>query len=215
MESCASGSEGNNQALGLCILSGSTGLLLPLTSILAILAAGVLDALRAAGWELRRFWHSSSAILSRLIRKELHLKLVHGLRIGVLILLLCAGITAQKPKITSPPPQTPPQTAPTPEVKVTETPHELTANDLAACLNGFLPMQLERENIAGAVVCVVKDGTVLFAKGYGYSDVDKKTRVSPDDTLFRPGSISKLFTWTAIMQLVQQGNIDLDREVNE
>src|SRR5262249_47315094 len=146
MESCASGNEGNNQALGLCILRGSTGLLLPLTSILAILA-------------VTRFWQSSSAILSRLIRKELHLKLVHGVRVGVLILLLCAGITAQKPKITSPPPQTPPQTAPTPEVKVTETPHEMTATDLAAFLDGFLPMQLERENIAGAVVCVVKDGT--------------------------------------------------------
>jgi CubicO group peptidase (beta-lactamase class C family) len=95
-----------------------------------------------------------------------------------------------------------------------EGPHEMTAADVGAFLDGFMPMQLERENIAGAVVLVVKDGHVLFAKGYGYSDFDKKTPVSVDATLFRPGSISKLFTWTAVMQLVEQGKLDLDRDVN-
>jgi len=35
------------------------------------------------------------------------------------------------------------------------------------------------------------------------------------DTLFRPGSISKLFTWTSVMQLVEQGKLDLDRDVND
>jgi CubicO group peptidase (beta-lactamase class C family) len=76
-------------------------------------------------------------------------------------------------------------------------------------------MQLERENIAGAVVLVVKDGAIFFAKGYGYSDVEKKAPVTVDATLFRPGSISKLFTWTAVMQLVEQGKLDLDRDINE
>src|SRR5512147_3192343 len=71
--------------------------------------------------------------------------------------------------------------------------HELTTPDLETFLDGVMPLQLQRENIAGAVVLVVKDGKVLFAKGYGYSDVAKKTPVSPDSTLFRPGSISKLF----------------------
>jgi CubicO group peptidase (beta-lactamase class C family) len=100
------------------------------------------------------------------------------------------------------------------ETKVAETPHEMTAADVEAFLDGFLPMQLERENIAGAVVVVVKDGKVLFSRGYGYSDVEKKTPVSPDSTLFRPGSISKLFTWTAVMQLVEQNKLDLDRDIN-
>lgn len=90
----------------------------------------------------------------------------------------------------------------------------MTAADVEAFLDGFVPMQLERENIAGAVVLVVKDGKVLFARGYGYSDVDKKRPVSVDGTLFRPGSISKLFTWTAVMQLVEQGKLDLDRDIN-
>lgn len=91
----------------------------------------------------------------------------------------------------------------------------LTAADAGAFLDGILPLQLQREDIAGAVVVVVKDGQVLFAKGYGYSDVEKKQPVSPDATLFRPGSVSKLFVWTSVMQLVEQGKLDLDRDVNE
>jgi CubicO group peptidase (beta-lactamase class C family) len=93
--------------------------------------------------------------------------------------------------------------------------HELTATDLEAFLDGMMPSQLEREDIAGAVIAVVKDGQVIFAKGYGYSDMAKRTPVTADSTLFRPGSISKLFTWTSVMQLVEQGKLDLDKDVNE
>src|SRR5579864_6285279 len=132
------------------------------------------------------------------------------LRIAALT-FLCAAAAAQKTQVPTPPPQIPQPG----ETKVQETPHEMTAADIAAFLDGFLPLQLERENVAGAVVCVVKDGKVLFAKGYGYSDVEKKTPVTPDNTLFRPGSISKLFTWTAVMQQVEQGKLDLDRDVND
>ncbi len=95
------------------------------------------------------------------------------------------------------------------------TTHELASKDLEAFLDGLMPAQLEREDIAGAVVAVVKDGKVLFAKGYGFSDVAKRKPVSPTETLFRPGSTSKLFTWTAVMQLVEQGKLDLDRDVND
>ncbi len=91
---------------------------------------------------------------------------------------------------------------------------ELTAQDVAAFLAGIVPAQLDREDIAGAVVMVVKDGAVLYGKGYGFADVEKRTPVSTD-TLFRPGSVSKLFTWTAVMQLVEQGKIDLDADVNQ
>lgn len=142
--------------------------------------------------------------------KKLPLKPAHLLRL-IFILLLSISANTQRPKV----PPAPPQTSPAGETKVQEPPHEMTAADVQAFLDGFLPMQLERENIAGAVVCVVKDGKVLFAKGYGYSDVDKKKPVSVDDTLFRPGSISKLFTWTAVMQLVEQGKLDLDKDVNQ
>ncbi len=100
-------------------------------------------------------------------------------------------------------------------VPVSTTPAVMTAQDLDAFLDGVVPLQLKRENIAGAVVLVVKDGKVLYAKGYGYSDVEAGKPVTTDATLFRVGSTSKLFTWTAVMQLVQQGKIDLDRNVND
>jgi CubicO group peptidase (beta-lactamase class C family) len=93
--------------------------------------------------------------------------------------------------------------------------HELTAADLEAFFDGFLPQQIEKADIAGAVIAVVKDGKPIFEKGYGYSDVETKKPISPQDTLFRPGSISKTFTWTAVMQQVELGKLDLDHDVND
>jgi CubicO group peptidase (beta-lactamase class C family) len=93
--------------------------------------------------------------------------------------------------------------------------HELSANDVGAFFDGLIPQQLAQNDIAGAVVIVVKDGTPVFARGYGYADLAKKTPISPDGTLFRTGSTGKLFTWTAVMQLVEQGKLDLDHDVNE
>jgi len=92
---------------------------------------------------------------------------------------------------------------------------DLTPADLESFLDGFMPQQIEKADIAGAVIAVVKDGKVIFEKGYGYSDAEKKTPVSPQDTLFRPGSISKTFTWTAVMQQVEQGKLSLDADVNQ
>lgn len=92
--------------------------------------------------------------------------------------------------------------------------HPLTADDLDAFLGGYMPLALQRGDIAGAVVVVVKDGKVLFEKGYGVSDVDRQTPVDPKTTMFRPGSVSKLFTWTAVMQLVEAHKLDLDADVN-
>ena len=86
---------------------------------------------------------------------------------------------------------------------------------MEAFLDGFIPIELQRDDIAGAVVIVVKDGQVFFSKGYGYSDMKTRKPVTVDATLFRPGSISKTFTWTAVMQLQEQGRIDLNRDVND
>ena len=86
--------------------------------------------------------------------------------------------------------------------------------ELEAFLDGLMLAQMTDKNVAGATVSVVKDGEVFFAKGYGYADVAARKPVDPERTLFRIGSISKLFTWTAVMQLVEQGRIDLDEDVN-
>ncbi|MHB8146129.1 MAG: serine hydrolase domain-containing protein [Vulcanimicrobiaceae bacterium] len=91
----------------------------------------------------------------------------------------------------------------------------MTTQDLNAFFAGLVPYALHRADIPGAVVIVVKDHKILFAKGYGYADVKTKRPVDPATTIFRPGSVSKLFTWTAVMQLVQAGKIDLDADVNQ
>ena len=91
----------------------------------------------------------------------------------------------------------------------------LTAEDANAWLDGYLPYALHTGDIAGAVVAVVKDGKILTERGYGYADVAKRTPVDPKLTLFRPGSVSKLVTWTAVMQLVEAGKIGLDADVNQ
>jgi CubicO group peptidase (beta-lactamase class C family) len=91
----------------------------------------------------------------------------------------------------------------------------LTADDVNAWLDGYLPYALHTADIAGAVVVVVKDGQILTERGFGYADVAKRTPIDPKRTLFRPGSVSKLLTWTAVMQLVEQGKIDLDADVNQ
>ena len=131
------------------------------------------------------------------------------------LLFACASSFAQTAKETKPvTSQVPPQEKAASQA-AENIAHPLTAADLEPFLDGLLPAQIEREDIAGAVVAVVKDGNVLFAKGYGYSDLKQRKPVSPGDTLFRPGSISKLFTWTSVMQLVEQGKLDLDLDVND
>ena len=126
----------------------------------------------------------------------------------VCLLCIFVAVIGQSPKepITSEPPVA---------SATSDRPHELTATDVEAFLDGLVPLQLKNGDIAGATISIVKDGKLLFAKGYGYADVEKKKSVSPQETLFRPGSISKLFTWTAVMQLFEQGKLDLDRDVND
>ncbi|PYX62821.1 MAG: serine hydrolase [Acidobacteria bacterium] len=134
--------------------------------------------------------------------------------LAVAATLLCFPTLSwgQKPKVNPLTPNIPVAQKPEP---APSTARPMTESDIEAFLDGLVPLQLERDDIAGVAIAVVKDGKVLFAKGYGYSDVKKKTPVSVENTLFRPGSISKLFTWTAVMQLVEQGKLDLDRDVND
>src|SRR5581483_3630777 len=91
----------------------------------------------------------------------------------------------------------------------------LTSADVAAFMDGIVPYAIQSGDIAGATVSVVADGQIIFAKGYGFADMKTRRPVSADRTLFRPGSVSKTFTWTAVMQLVQAGKLDLDRDVND
>jgi CubicO group peptidase (beta-lactamase class C family) len=92
--------------------------------------------------------------------------------------------------------------------------HALEASDLESFFDGIVPLQLERSDIAGASVMVMQNGQVLLRKGYGYADLKNKKPVDPVATIFRLASISKLFTWVSVMQLVELGKLDLDTDVN-
>ncbi len=107
--------------------------------------------------------------------------------------------TGEKPSSTTPP----------------TTSHALEREDLEAFLDGIIPLQLERSDIAGATILVMKGGKDLLRKGYGFSDVSKKKPVDPETTMFRLASISKLFTWISVMQLAEQGKLDIDADVNK
>jgi len=135
-----------------------------------------------------------------------------------LLLAACTAIgvaSAQQPS-TGPAPL-PVQAAPAAQVAPpagnTET-HQMTAEDLRTFFDGMMPYAIHRDDIAGATLAVVKDGQIVFAQGYGYADLKTRKPVVADQTLFRPGSVSKLFTWTSVMQLVEQGKLDLDKDVN-
>lgn len=88
------------------------------------------------------------------------------------------------------------------------------AAELETFLDGIMSAHMQAQEIPTAVVAVVKDGKLFFSKGYGYADREQRTPVDPERTLFRPGSVSKLFTWTAVMQLHERGQLDLDADIN-
>lgn len=135
-------------------------------------------------------------------------------------LLLIAGISSATFGAEPPAPLSPPATSVTESTSMPTNPAEqsgampLTKADLDTWLDGYLPYALRTADIPGVVVTVVKDGQLLTARGFGYADREKRTPVDPDKTLFRPGSVSKLVTWTAAMQLVERGKLDLDQDIN-
>lgn len=105
------------------------------------------------------------------------------------------------------------QQAAAPATKVAIDPARLAG--LGEFVDGVMAQQLATREVAGAVVTVVSKGKVLFSRGYGFADVDRQIPVDGEKTLFRPGSVSKLFTWTALMQQVDQGKVKLDDPIDK
>lgn len=86
--------------------------------------------------------------------------------------------------------------------------------ELTAFIDGVMKVHMDNFKIPGAVISIVKDGKILLAKGYGHSNIEAGSLVDPETSMFRIASTTKLFTWTAVMQLVEQGKINLDTDVN-
>ncbi|MCA1993245.1 MAG: beta-lactamase family protein, partial [Coleofasciculus sp. S288] len=87
--------------------------------------------------------------------------------------------------------------------------------EFEAFVDNFFNEEMSKTHVPGAVISVVKDGKLFFAKGYGYANLEKKIPVEADKTLFRVASLSKLFTATAAMQLYERGQLDLDADVSK
>ncbi|MGH8034910.1 MAG: serine hydrolase domain-containing protein, partial [Lysobacterales bacterium] len=85
---------------------------------------------------------------------------------------------------------------------------------LDAFIDGLVVPLMSANNSPSGVVAIARNGELIFARGYGFQDIDKQIPVDPYQTLFRPGSVSKLNTWVAVMQLVEAGKLDLDADVN-
>ncbi len=87
--------------------------------------------------------------------------------------------------------------------------------ELEAYLDGLIELTMQRNHIAGVTVSVVQGGQSVLEKGYGYADLETERRVDPARSLFRIGSITKTFTWIAIMRRVESGELDLDDPIND
>jgi CubicO group peptidase (beta-lactamase class C family) len=85
--------------------------------------------------------------------------------------------------------------------------------ELAAYVDGLMGAYMRDDKIAGAVVAVVRKDRVLLLKGYGQDRADGRA-VDARRTLFRIASISKTFTWLSLLQLIEEGKIDLDAPIN-
>lgn len=85
---------------------------------------------------------------------------------------------------------------------------------LEAYVDGVVQPLMKSNSSPSGVVVIVRNGEQILAKGYGFEDVAGHAPVDPSRTLFRPGSVSKLLTWVAVMQQVERGKLDLDADVN-
>jgi CubicO group peptidase (beta-lactamase class C family) len=82
-------------------------------------------------------------------------------------------------------------------------------------LDRFIETELQTQHIPGLAACIVKSGRVVWSKGYGWANIEKRVAMSPDDTVQNIGSISKTVVATAVMQLWEKGKFQLDDDVNE
>lgn len=93
--------------------------------------------------------------------------------------------------------------------------YPFSATAIGAVMDTVIAKRMDRYRIPGFAFSIVKDGRIFLSKGYGYSELDNKTAVEADKTIFRIGSITKVFTATAVMQLVDEGKLTLNDEVNK
>src|SRR6266851_1371829 len=85
---------------------------------------------------------------------------------------------------------------------------------VASALSKFIQHEMEDKKLPAFSIALVDDQQVVWAQGFGYADPDKKTPATPE-TIYRIGSVSKLFTDIGVMQLVERGELDLDAPIQK
>lgn len=90
-----------------------------------------------------------------------------------------------------------------------------TEKRLSEFVDTYFERKMKEDHVPGAVISIVKDGKIQLLKGYGFADLEKKTPVDPNQTVFRVGSLAKLFTATSMMQLYERGLLDLNKDIKE
>ncbi|MBB6445565.1 serine hydrolase domain-containing protein [Bacillus benzoevorans] len=92
------------------------------------------------------------------------------------------------------------------------TPSGIPLSEVEGFVDGYVDDYIGK-TVPGAAIVVLKDNQIVLSKGYGYADIERKIEVNPETTVFEWGSVSKLFVWTSVMQLVEQGKIDLNEDI--
>ena len=82
----------------------------------------------------------------------------------------------------------------------------------SALVDAAMTAEMERQKAIGVAVGVIREGEIVYAKGYGFADREEKIPVTTK-TMFRWASISKPLTAVVAMQLVEAGKLDLDDDV--
>ena len=132
--------------------------------------------------------------LPPVVTGERHMQTLNGsVRYGLAVLCLAATMSSVRP---------------------TEAASRTSDSDLAAWCDATMSTIMAEHAVPGASLAVVMDGEMALAGGYGYADLHAGTPVDADTTLFRVASITKLFTWTAVMQQVERGALYLDTDIN-
>lgn len=91
----------------------------------------------------------------------------------------------------------------------------ISADDIETFTDSVVRTLMQRDHVLGVEVAVVQGDTPLLIKGYGYDRLSPARRVDPTASLFRLGSISKLFTWVVARQEIEAGRIKPNASIGD
>ena len=94
-----------------------------------------------------------------------------------------------------------------------ETPSGIPLSEIGSRIDELVADYMH-ESTPGFAIAVVKDGEIIFSRGYGYAEIERQIPVDPAATVFEYGSINKLFVYVSIMQLLEKGLLDLDADIH-